>query len=167
MEFPPPRRDNPLDRWKWQQGAKPPVQRAPSIAAPGLPFRATPRPNLQRLGVTYGDAGQTAIVNPAAAIGSPSKVGGVVAPRVPRALGSLRAQLTGTSRTSAGVVLGNCRVMVFRTEDKSFVGETVSDGAGAWTLDLMVSGPFFFVEYLAGVPDVAGTSKNNLVTVPG
>lgn len=71
--------------------------------------------------------------------------------------------LIGISRSSTGAVLGNCQVMVFRTEDRSLVAETTSDGSGNWSVSLMKGGPFFLVEYKAGVPDVAGTSVNTLV----
>jgi hypothetical protein len=73
--------------------------------------------------------------------------------------------LFGVSRDSAGAILANCTVMIFRTEDKSFIGQTVSDGVGAWSYSITVGGPFFLVEYLVGTPDRAGTSVNTLVGV--
>jgi hypothetical protein len=39
----------------------------------------------------------------------------------------------------------------------------VSDGAGVFTFDNPGSGPFYIVAYLAGSPDVAGTSLNTLI----
>jgi len=77
--------------------------------------------------------------------------------------GILSMMLSGTSRDSAGVALGNCQVLIFRTADKSFVAETTSDANGAWSVEMMKGGPFFLVEYLAGTPDVAGTSVNTVV----
>lgn len=71
--------------------------------------------------------------------------------------------LTGVSRDAFGVALASCKVMVFRAEDKSFVAETVSDGIGNWSICVMQGGPFFLVQYKAGVPDYAGTSVNTLV----
>jgi hypothetical protein len=79
--------------------------------------------------------------------------------------GALRMALSGITRDSAGAALGNCRVMIFRTEDMSFVGELTSDGSGAWLLDMMKGGPFFRVAYKVGSPDVAGTSRNDIVPV--
>lgn len=79
--------------------------------------------------------------------------------------GTLNMVLSYISRDAAGAPLGNCRVMIFRTEDMSFVGETTSDASGNWSLSMMKGGPFFFVEYKAGSPDRAGTSLNTLVPV--
>jgi hypothetical protein len=82
-------------------------------------------------------------------------------------LGTLNMTLAGVSRDSTGAALGNCRVMIYRTEDMSFVMETTSDGSGNWSVSLLRGGPFFLVEYLVGSPDRAGTSKNTLAPVPG
>lgn len=80
--------------------------------------------------------------------------------------GRLNMTLSGTSRDASGAPLAACRVLIFRTEDNSFVGETASDASGAWSVSMMKGGPFFLVEYKAGAPDVAGTSANTLVPVP-
>ena len=80
-------------------------------------------------------------------------------------LGSNNLTLSGVSRDSSGATLSNCRVMVFRTQDKSFITEIVSDASGVWSLTLNVGGPFFLVEYKAGSPDVAGTSLNTLAPI--
>lgn len=79
--------------------------------------------------------------------------------------GTLRMTMSGITRDSAGAILGTCRVMIFRTEDNSFVAETVSDGSGAWSIVLLKGGPFFQVCYKVGAPDLAGTSLNTLVPV--
>lgn len=73
--------------------------------------------------------------------------------------------LSGVSRDASGAPLGNVRVLVFRTSDNAFIAETLSDASGNWSLVITVGGPFFLVEYLAGAPDVFGTSPNNLVPV--
>ena len=80
-------------------------------------------------------------------------------------MGRSNLTLSGVSRDSAGAILGLCQVLVFRTEDKSFVYETQSDANGAWSLTVNKGGPFFLVEYKAGSPDVAGTSLNTLAPV--
>lgn len=80
-----------------------------------------------------------------------------------KVMGRLNMVLSGVSRDSAGAPLGNCRVMIFRTEDKSFILETQSDASGNWAVSMLVGGPFFLVEYKAGSPDVAGTSVNTIV----
>ena len=79
--------------------------------------------------------------------------------------GSYNSTLNGVSRDSAGATLGNCRVMIFRTQDMSFVMETTSDASGNWSVTLNKGGPFFLVEYKTGSPDVAGTSVNTLTPV--
>lgn len=79
--------------------------------------------------------------------------------------GALRTALTGVSRDSTGAALGACQIMAFRTVDKLLVGETISDGSGNWSLDLLVTGPFFLVEYKDGGTPVAGTSLNTLTPV--
>jgi hypothetical protein len=73
--------------------------------------------------------------------------------------------LSGTSKDNAGVALGNCTVLVFRTSDKSYIGSTVSDASGAYAFALPTGGAaeqYFAISYLAGSPDVAGTTVNTL-----
>jgi hypothetical protein len=71
--------------------------------------------------------------------------------------------LAGVSRDSSGAVLGSCTIKLFRTADDTLAAKTVSDASGNWSLPVMLSGPFYLVEYKAGSPDVAGTSVNTLV----
>lgn len=80
--------------------------------------------------------------------------------------GTLNMVLSGVTRDSTGAALGNCRVMIFRTEDNSFVTETTSNASGVWSVSLMKGGPFFEVCYKAGSPDLSGTSLNTLAPVP-
>lgn len=77
--------------------------------------------------------------------------------------GILNTILSGVSRNSVGVALGNCRVMIFTSPDNRFVMETTSDINGVWSVYIMVSGPFYLVEYKKGSPDLAGTSINTLL----
>lgn len=70
--------------------------------------------------------------------------------------------LSGVTKDSAGGLLGNCTVDLFVTGVDTFVASTVSDGSGNFTLLPTVSGPFYLVAYLAGAPDVAGTTVNTL-----
>jgi len=79
--------------------------------------------------------------------------------------GYLNMSMSGVSKDSAGATLGSCRVMIFRTEDNSFVTETTSDASGNWSVGLLKGGPFFAVAYKAGSPDVAGTTVNTLTPV--
>ena len=118
-----------------------------------------PRQNPQNPGVNFALAFLAAKVNP------------VVQPltdarRYLAEDGTLNMSLSGVTRDSAGVALGNCRVMIFLTEDNSFVTETTSDASGVWSISLLKGGPFFEVCYKTGLPDVSGTSLNTLVPVP-
>lgn len=71
-------------------------------------------------------------------------------------------RLTGTTRDSSGATLGNCTVHLFNSADQE-IAETISDGSGAFTFTADAnSGTFYLVAYLAGSPDVAGTTKNTL-----
>ena len=76
--------------------------------------------------------------------------------------GTLNTILSGVSRDSAGVALAGCTVDIFRSENNAFVVRTTSDGSGAWSVPINVSGPFFIREYKANAPDLAGTSANGL-----
>jgi hypothetical protein len=68
------------------------------------------------------------------------------------------------TKDSAGAALAGCTVQLFQTADDVVVGETVSDGAGAYSFTMArAQGPFYVVAYKAGAPDVAGTSVNTLV----
>jgi hypothetical protein len=70
--------------------------------------------------------------------------------------------ITGVTRDASEVPLGGCVVNLFRTLDDSFLATTISDGAGAFTIFAVGSGPFYLVAYKAGSPDVAGTTVNTL-----
>ena len=70
--------------------------------------------------------------------------------------------ITGVTRDSSGVALGDCVVQLFRTSDDAIVTETVSDGSGNYAIFAQGTGPFYVVAYKAGAPDVAGTTVNTL-----
>ena len=82
--------------------------------------------------------------------------------RQPKAA-AFNAQLTGITKDSLGANLGGCTVDCFVTGTDQFVTTTISDGSGNFTLLPPVSGPFYLVAYLSGVPDVAGTTVNTLI----
>lgn len=73
---------------------------------------------------------------------------------------SIRSSLVGVSKDGAGAVLGGCTVRIFRTADDVKVAETLSDASGNWSVPMMPIGPYYYVEYLAGSPNKAGTSIN-------
>lgn len=76
--------------------------------------------------------------------------------------------VSGITKDSNGVALGNCNVEVYETTDAQnrIVGAAVSDASGNYSV--FVNGPdtdmkFFAVAYKAGAPDVVGTTVNTLV----
>lgn len=71
--------------------------------------------------------------------------------------------LTGVTRDSTGTALGGCTVVVYRTADDSVAARGVSDASGNYSLPATPSFTHYVVAYLAGVPDVAGTTSNQLV----
>jgi hypothetical protein len=76
--------------------------------------------------------------------------------------------ISGVTRNAAGAVLPFCTVDVYESVSDLRRNTTVSDANGNYTLE--VNGPatgftFYLVAYLAGSPDVAGTSVNTLVGV--
>jgi len=72
--------------------------------------------------------------------------------------------ISGITKDSAGVPLPFCAVHIFNTYNDTFIGEVVSNSLGEYefTLDGNVN-PKYCVAYLAGSPDVAGTTVNTLV----
>lgn len=168
----------------------PPPNRDPSFRSLAVlfrkPFDVVPAPNTNQPGVRFEDdidhhliarvkfspdvvAGPlnpqlTSVVNPAA----PTNVNGTpISDRrvFDRVCAQVNKTLSGVSKDSTGAALGNCTVMIFRTEDRSLVAETISDASGNWSVPMLKGGPFFAVEYKSGSPDVAGTSVNTLVPV--
>lgn len=75
---------------------------------------------------------------------------------------TLSVRITGITKNSTGAALGGCTVDLFRTLDDLFLGTTTSDGSGNYSLVAPIGGPFYVVAYLAGAPDVAGTTVNTL-----
>lgn len=151
---------------------------APNMAAPGRPFQALasadgtqtilnpgmPLPkgntrgvNLRRLGMMYEAPTSTSVVNPAAPLitDHTDEFSGDN-----RVLGYSNNRIVGVSRDATGAALGTCVVKVFRTEDDVLVASTTSDSSGNWTAYPNQPGPYYFVEYKAGSPDVFGTSPN-------
>lgn len=72
--------------------------------------------------------------------------------------------LSGTTRDSAGSVLANCRVVVFETARLAvnaapIVAETISDGAGNYSVTVPLNTHYQAIAYLPGSPDVAGITR--------
>lgn len=72
--------------------------------------------------------------------------------------------ITGVTRDSAGAILGNCVVHLFRTTDDVEIDQVNSDASGNYIFSLGVSpqNQQYAVAYKAGSPDVAGTTVNTL-----
>lgn len=135
----------------WQQGGSSGWSMNPGIGI--APNKAV---NLRRLGTMYADPCQTAVVNPAALFDEMYDMD----VSFDRDLGQQNTRIVGVSRDATGVALGSCVIKVYRTVDDVVVGSTTSDGSGNWTVYPNQQGPYYFVEYKAGSPDVFGTSPN-------
>jgi hypothetical protein len=109
---------------------------------------------------------------PLGSLGAPVFIAGLGLTPVPMAKLSIpfnqpsRYRISGVTKDSTGAALGNCGVDIFETGSRRFVGSTISDASGNYSLDVTVEVPCFGVFYLAGAPDVAGTTVNTLVGVP-
>lgn len=71
--------------------------------------------------------------------------------------------ITGITRNSAGATLPFCTVDLYRTSTKTIVDTVVSDVNGAFEFRTASADDYHYeVGYLAGSPDVAGTTVNTL-----
>jgi hypothetical protein len=87
-----------------------------------------------------------------------------------------RYRISGITKNSAGVALGNCVVQVYESSSQATLiegqeahgklrGSTDSGANGNYSLDVTGLGSgltFTVVAYKAGTPDVAGTTVNTL-----
>ena len=73
--------------------------------------------------------------------------------------------ISGITKDSTGTPLAGCTVHIFETMRDLLMGLTVSDGGGNYSLSVTPSNPQYCVAYLAGFPDVAGTTVNTLTGV--
>lgn len=83
---------------------------------------------------------------------------------------TVRFQLTGVTKDSAGAALGNCRVVALetgriQTDGAPVVGETTSDGSGNYTLNVPMNTAYQAIAYKPGVPDVAGITRSDVTPV--
>lgn len=73
-------------------------------------------------------------------------------------------RIAGVTRNSAGAAIGLCQVQLFRTSDDVFFDEIQSDAAGNFEFrGASLPTNYYLVAYLAGSPDVMGTTVNTLV----
>jgi hypothetical protein len=73
--------------------------------------------------------------------------------------------IEGVTRDRAGAVLSNCQVLVFRTVDNVLVGSSQSNANGEYSIAVPTQGAHYVVAYLAGTPDVAGTTANTVTGI--
>jgi len=77
----------------------------------------------------------------------------------------VRKKISGITRNSDGSINGGATVQLFNTVTGALVDTQVSDAGGFYTLTDPNNVASFVVAYEAGSPDIAGTSKNNLMGV--
>jgi hypothetical protein len=81
-------------------------------------------------------------------------------------LPQVRMTISGVTRDSAGATLAACTVTLYRTVDNVMVDSVTSDANGAYAFgSASASFTYYIVAYLAGSPDVAGTTVNTLTAV--
>ncbi len=75
--------------------------------------------------------------------------------------------ITGTTKDANGVALGNCVVHLMNTADDRLLRQTTSDANGLFEFREGGQPPnaYYLVAYLAGSPDVAGTTVNTLTGI--
>jgi hypothetical protein len=71
--------------------------------------------------------------------------------------------IRGQSLDANGNPLGGTTVKLYRTIDDVNVAQTTSDGSGNYSFTVGLGMKYYTVHYLAGTPDVAGTSVNTLL----
>lgn len=77
----------------------------------------------------------------------------------------VRKQITGVTLFANGAPCSGVTVILFNTANNAVVDTQVSDAGGNYTLTDPNNTTNFVVAYEASSPDIAGTSKNNLVGV--
>lgn len=79
-------------------------------------------------------------------------------------LPTLYLHISGVTKDSAGAVLGDCVVQLFRTINDAIIEETTSDANGIYSFATVALGTqYYVVAYKTGSPDVAGTTVNTLI----
>lgn len=83
---------------------------------------------------------------------------------------NIRFQMTGVTKDSTGVALGNCRVVVLETgrlltDAIPVVAEGMSDGSGNYSIIVPMNTGYQVIAYKPGSPDVAGVTVNNAAPV--
>lgn len=76
-------------------------------------------------------------------------------------------KVEGVTRDSEGNIEGGCTVWLFKTSDKSYVAETTSHAStGAYSFtDLLSEGPYVIRAHKDGIPNIFGTTDDDIVGV--
>lgn len=77
--------------------------------------------------------------------------------------GHVLKKISGVTLDSAGAALGSAVVQLFNTTTGELVDTQTSDSTGNYVCGDPNAVTCFTVAYKAGSPDIAGTTKNNLV----
>ena len=75
---------------------------------------------------------------------------------------AVNLSLSGVTRTGAGAALGLCSLVLLQTGGDIPTQRQTSNAGGGYQFDNPGSGPFRVDAYLAGAPDRAGTTRNDL-----
>jgi hypothetical protein len=70
--------------------------------------------------------------------------------------------ISGTTFDINAAALGLCTVDLFRTVDNLKIATTVSSATGLFYFYVVTGVQYYFVAYLAGSPDVAGSTINTI-----
>lgn len=78
--------------------------------------------------------------------------------------------LTGVTRDKDGNPLGGCRVVILETGrivvgEAPVVQETISDGSGNYSIEVIGNTAYQATAYLPGAPDRAGITRNVIVPI--
>ncbi len=76
-----------------------------------------------------------------------------------------RKIISGLTLNSSGVAVGGVTVRGFQQSNHEYIGSVVSAPDGSYSLPTPYSTAHYVVAYLAGSPDTAGTTVNNLTGV--
>jgi hypothetical protein len=71
--------------------------------------------------------------------------------------------VSGVTRNAAGVATGGCTVKLFNAATDLLTQTATSDASGNYSFAVDKTQVWYVVAYLAGSPDVAGTTVNTLV----
>lgn len=71
----------------------------------------------------------------------------------------------GVSRDSSGNPLGSCTIELYDTATNTLRGTVISDSYGNFRVQSNLNTAHYIVAYLAGSPDISGTTVNTLTPV--